>query len=131
MSQDDSDDAVLRLPASYPAALATLLGLGTALAATLLPAPLAQVDVRFCNATESALGGLRSSGATFGDIAAGQCSGYRRLSRSYSSVSFAAESRGARVEHYLDDHVGDRELAQGRYTFRIRALATGLAAELQ
>ncbi|MCK9687779.1 hypothetical protein [Scleromatobacter humisilvae] len=132
MTADDVDEPVLRLPAFYGVALATLLGLGIALTLVVVPPRDTPVDIRFCNATDVVLTHVETYEATrFGDIAAGRCSDYRRIERGYSMMGFAAGFHGRRIERWPEDHVGGPDLPTGRHSFVIRDTANGLEIQHQ
>jgi len=128
----ESYEALQTPPSSFGAVVALLLAItaAVAVAQVALSPPNKPVEVRFCNLTPAVLSNVVTHGWRLGDIAPGRCSALVKMNRGFSTMGFGATSQARRYEVWPEDHVGDRVLAEGRYTFLIETTEDGLTSVL-
>lgn len=83
------------------------------------PAPTSDVRVR--NVSTSALRSVVIGSTTYGDIGVGETSGYKTWGPAYSTSRVEFEIDGKSMRRVPDDHVGDKPLGNGHFTFVLNA----------
>jgi len=120
MATDESrnDD---QCPEAIPLSVGTLIASLVALALILFVAQSAlappRARARLCNVTGFELSQVNFKGHDFGDLATGALSSAVTFDGLFGEESIVVTMRGNTVKNILEDHVREKPLASGEYTF--------------
>jgi hypothetical protein len=113
-SEDQMPGALLRSAGILIAILVSLAVILFVAQGALAPP---QAYARLCNATDSELSQVRFKGHDFGVLGIGAVTGAVAFDGLFAEESLVVTLKGAIRENILEDHVGDKPLATGTYTY--------------
>jgi len=93
------------------------------------PQEVPKSDIRVRNAAEVTLRDVVVDRTHYGDIAPGESTPYQSWGPAYPHPRVEFEARGTRLQQIPDDHVGERILGVGRFTYAITLAAPNSAVD--